>query len=118
MSTYLSEIASIDPAVHDLDEQLQTPLTTRTEELAGLRLSIMLTAKWEASDTLTAERRSELRDELADLRFLYLDKIDKIAMAFGVQRAIETKEEVERAVAVPKDMSPSVMPIELEQLNF
>ena len=39
----------------------------------------------------TPERRAELRDDLRLLRKHYGDKIDEIAMTFGVQQAMETQ---------------------------
>ena len=36
----------------------------------------------------------------------YGDKIDEIAMTFGVQQAIETADEVERTVVVPLELKP------------
>ena len=46
------------------------------------------------------ERRAELRDELVLLRKHYGDKVDEIAMTFGVQKAMKTKEQVERTGAL------------------
>lgn len=89
-----------------------------TQELCSLRFSIILLARWEASPNLQKDNLAELRDELADLRVLYFDKIDEIAMTFGVQQAIETKDTVERNVTVPKDMMPPMKPKEQEQLYF
>ncbi len=86
-------------------------LNYETEELAALRFSIILTARWAASDNETPERRAELSDELALLRRHYGDKIDEIAMTFGVQQAIETQNHVERAVIMPRDAKPIPMKI-------
>jgi hypothetical protein len=76
-------------------------LASWSEELAELRYSIILTAKWEAAASEDVERREVLRDELVDLRSQYFEKIDEIAMTFGVQSAMDAKEEVERRVNVP-----------------
>ena len=118
MPTYTTGAASINPATRYLDEQRKMKLAASAEELAGIRFSIMLTAKWEASDSQTPERRGELRAELSILRSLYLNQIDDIAMAFGVQEAMDLKDEVERTVTVPKEMSLSEMPIETDELYF
>lgn len=118
MFPHMLEAASIDPAVANEDEQQNAMFAASAEELAGLRFSILLTAKWEASDTVTDERRAELRTELSNLRSLYLDQIDKFAMAFGVQSAIEAKEEIERSVELPDDMVTAMIPIEPEELYF
>jgi hypothetical protein len=110
--------ASITPAARFLDQLERALLAGQTDELAGLRFSILLTSKWEASDTVPGERRAELRQELSILRSLYLNQLDEIAMSFGVQKAIELKEEIERTVSIPEDMCPSAMPTEWEELYF
>ena len=46
------------------------------------------------------------------LRKHYGDKIDEIAMTFGVQQAMETQDEVERTVVVPRDVKPISRKIE------
>jgi len=84
-----------------------TELGFLTEELARIRFAILLTARWEADDAEDAEHRKELLAELADLRRLYYDKIDEIAMTFGVAQAIRTKAEVERAVVLPHEHRPA-----------
>jgi hypothetical protein len=109
---------SITSAARSLDQLESALLAGLTDELAGLRFSILLTSKWEASDTIAAERRAELRQELSILRSLYLNQVDEIAMSFGVQAAIDTKEEIERTVVLPDDMRPSAMPLDMEELYF
>jgi hypothetical protein len=69
-----------------------------------LRFSIILTARWADSDSESPDRRAELRADLAQLRKHYGDKIDEIAMTFGVDQAMKAKEEVERTVVVPRDI--------------
>jgi hypothetical protein len=105
-------------AARNQAEQRSAKLAAQTEEMAGLRFSILLTAKWESSDTLSGERRAELRAELSILRSLYLNQMDEIAMTFGVQTAIEVKEEIERTVLLPNDMKPPMMTVEWEELYF
>lgn len=68
-----------------------------------LRFSVILTARWQASDSESRERRAELKNELELLRKHYGDKIDEIALAFGVTAAMNAKEDVERSVIVPRD---------------
>ncbi len=63
-----------------------------TEELAALRFSIILTARWEASDDESPSVAPSLRGELALLRNHYGDKIDEIAMTFGVAAGDEDEE--------------------------
>jgi hypothetical protein len=89
------------PATRFVQEQREQLFASEMEELAGLRFSIIITAKWEASGEEDQQRREELRLELEDLRGRYLDKIDRIAMTFGVSRAMQAKEEVERNVTMP-----------------
>jgi len=101
MSTYVLDAVSLDPRSLCRFEEPENRLAARTEELAELRYSIILTAKWEAAASEDVERRDQLRAELVDLRSLYGEKIDEIAMTFGVQSAIDAKEAVEREVTVP-----------------
>ena len=81
-------------------------LAACTEELAALRFLVILTARWEASDSLEREYRKLMRRDLAHLRRRYSDRIDEIAMSFGVQPAMDAKEDVERNVVVPRGMRP------------
>jgi hypothetical protein len=96
--------ASINPAARYVRESREALLAYDIEELAVLRFSIILTARWEASGSEEPDRRAELRSELAILRKHYGDKIDEIAMTFGVVAGMNAKEEVERTVVVPRDM--------------
>jgi hypothetical protein len=102
------EIAFEGPASRYVRERPRTSLSDAVEQLAGLRFSIVLSARQESSGVLTAPARAELRDELRRLRSRYSDKIDEIAMNYGVQAAIDAKEGVEREVVVPKTMMPPV----------
>jgi len=94
------------PASRYVLEHFQANLGDAVEQLAGLRFSIVLSAKWESSGALSGLARTELRDELRKLRVKYSDKIDEIAMNYGVQAAIVSQEGVEREVRVPKKMTP------------
>jgi hypothetical protein len=118
MSTYLLDAVSIGPASQNAREKQETSLVANTEELAGLRFSIILTALWEASANVDVEHRNDLRSELAGLRRNYSEKIDTIAMTFGVQNAMNAKKEVERTVAIPQGMKPLMKPGEDDQLYF
>ena len=104
------DLATIGPASRYIRETRDELLTYETEELAAVRFSIILTARWAASNDETPERRAELREELELLRKHYGDKIDEIAMTFGVQQAIETRDEVERTVIVPVEVKPIANP--------
>lgn len=114
MSTQLQhaplDLAANGPASRYIRETSIELLDYEIEELAALRFSIILTARWAASDNETPDRRAELRDELALLRKHFGDKVDEIAMIFGVQQAIETQNQVERAVVVPRDAKPISTP--------
>jgi hypothetical protein len=118
MSAHLLDTASFGPASRYVQEQQHASLSANTEELAGLRFSIILTAKWEASASADEERRNELRGELSGLRRHYSQKIDEIAMTFGVQCAIKAKEDVERSVAIPLGMKPLLTQDEDNQIYF
>lgn len=85
-----------------LEEGQDATLATATEALARLRFSILLTARWEAEETGDAERRGELRDELARIRAQYFERIDDIAMTYGVQQAMDAQQDVERSVTLPR----------------
>jgi hypothetical protein len=94
------------PASRFALERYQPSLADAVEQLAGLRFSIVLSVRWESSGDLSGSARAELREELRQLRSQYADKIDEIAMNYGVQAAMEAKEGVEREVKVPKLMAP------------
>jgi hypothetical protein len=98
------DVATVGPVSTYIRETRAVLLTCETDELAALRFSIILTARWEASDSETPDRRAELRADLALLRKHYGDKVDEIAMTFGVDQAMKAKEEVERTVVVPREM--------------
>lgn len=106
MSAEMINTALIGPASRFAQEKQDSTLAAATEELAGLRFSILLSSAWEASDAVTKRRRGELRTELSRLRGLYLHKVDEIAMSFGVQAAMEAKDEVELTVDLPAGMEP------------
>ncbi|MGH9561964.1 MAG: hypothetical protein ACRD3S_10965 [Terracidiphilus sp.] len=100
------EASLLGPASSYIRETREALLAYETEELGALRLSIILTARWEASEDESPEQRAELRADLALLRRHYDDKIDEIAMTFGVTSAMKAKERVERTVTVPRDLRP------------
>ena len=56
-----------------------------------------------------APRRTRRRRRRQLLRQHYGDKVDEIAMTFGIQQAMMTKEEVERTVIVPRETKPFSM---------
>lgn len=92
------------PVAVPVTRYVQEGLAACTEDLARLRFSIVLTAKWEASERGDALHRKELHTDLEQLHGLYFRKIDEIAMNFGVQEAMEAKEKVERAMSVPRGL--------------
>jgi hypothetical protein len=97
-------ITAIGPTTPHVLETREELFAYDTEELSALRFSVILTARWAASDSESPDRRAELRADLAQLRKHYEDKIDEIAMTFGVDQAMKAKEEVERTVIVPYDV--------------
>jgi hypothetical protein len=94
------------PASRYVKESREAMLAYETEELAALRFSIILTARWEASDDEDPQQRAELRADLSLLRRHFDDKIDEMAMTFGVEEAMKAKDTVERTVVVPRDLKP------------
>jgi len=110
MPNQVLEAVATAPASQRTHEQAEPHLAVVTGELATLRFSVILTAKWVSSEVESAERSTELRNELVELRRLYDDKIDQIAMTFGVQRAIKAKEEVERTVTLSRGIKSRTAP--------
>jgi hypothetical protein len=98
--------AAMEPATIYIRETRDELLAYEKDELAALRFSIILTARWEHSGRETPDRRAELGADLALLRNHYEDKIDEIAMTFGVEQAMKVKAEVERTVFVPREVKP------------
>jgi hypothetical protein len=118
MPALAQEMAAIVPAAVYARLRRESNLAAMTQELSGLRFSIILLARWEAARTMDARNMVELRRELKQMRTLYSDKIDTMAMTFGVQQAMDTKADVERSVVVPKNMAPLLRLEEQEQLYF
>jgi len=118
MSTHLLDAASMGPGSRYIHEDRKRTLSLRTEELAALRFSILLTARWEGAAEEDKARRDELRAELECLRHQYSEKIDEIAMTLGVQSAMNAQDEVQRNVEIPLDMKPPVVPGEEDYLIF
>src|ERR1035437_1479050 len=112
MSTHLLDAASTGTASRCFQERQQNLLAESVEDLANLRFSIILTARWKSSASEDLERRSELRSELVKLRRKYSLKIDHIAMSFGIQSAMVAKEEVERNTCVPLGIDYQLAPCE------
>ena len=104
----------LGPASRYIRETRDALLAYEAEELAALRFSIILTARWEASEDESPEQRAELRADLELLRLHYGDKIDEIAMTFGVKEAMKAKEHVEHTVVAPHEMKPIVIQREAE----
>lgn len=83
-------------------ETMESKLAASIDELAKLRFSTVLTARFATSPNQPPERQEELRERLADLRRQYFEKIDEIAMTLSVEAAMKAKEEVERTVSIPR----------------
>jgi hypothetical protein len=118
MPARLQETAAIVPAAVHVRLKRETNLSAMTQELAGLRFSIILLARWEAARSVDETTLADLREELAQLRLQYFKTIDELAMAFGVQQAMETRQSVERSVIVPKNLAPPLKWLEPAQLYF
>jgi hypothetical protein len=118
MSTAVLDSAALIPATLYARLRREPNFSAFLEELTGLRFSIVLLARWQASDYVEKENRAELCHELTRVRSLYFDTIDEMAMAFGVQQAMNAQKEVERTVEVPCDMMPPMATREDEQLYF
>lgn len=98
------------PAPYDFTEIIPANnLAVCTEKLADLRFLIILTARWENSDNVDREQRELTRQDLIRLRKQYSEQIDVIAMSFGVQEAMDAKEDVERRIQVPPGIQPPAM---------
>jgi hypothetical protein len=104
--THPPEFAVEGATTESVVERQHATLVEAIEQLAGLRFAIVLSARWESSEDLELSERNDLREELRMLRTRYSDKIDQIAMTYGVQAAINAKEGVEREVKIPKTMLP------------
>lgn len=100
MLTHFAEMVGIDYGSPYANEKREILLATVREELASLRFSIIVTARWEwsASEDHDVERRDDLRADLQLLRRNYSEKIDEIAMTFGVDCAMKAQTDVERTV--------------------
>lgn len=118
MSTAVLDQAALIPAAIHVRIRREPNLDAFYQELAGLRFSIVLLARWQSADTLDEDNRAELREELSHLRKLYFDAIDEMAMSFGIAQAMGAKDEVERNVEVPPDMMPPMAARHNEQLYF
>jgi hypothetical protein len=99
------DLTTIGSASRHVSERREALLADDTEELGTLRFAIILTSRWADSDSESPDHRAELRADLVLLRKHYSDKIDEIAMTFGVEQAMKAKEEVERTVVVPRDIA-------------
>jgi hypothetical protein len=107
MSTSLLSGPPLVPASLHLRLKCQTNLAAFTEELASLRYSILMLTRWEATRDLDCEGLAHLRSEVAELRALFFETIDQIAMCFGVQQAMDAQQEVERTVTASKGPMPA-----------
>ncbi len=112
MPADLLDAAPTTPGFVHTQAEHEYLLAAAREELASLRFATILTARWEAAARHDVVRRNEMRADLKSLRRQYSDRIDKIAMTFGIQSAIDAKEEVERSVFVPKFADAPELPNE------
>ena len=110
MSSLTPAVLLIDPDSRYAYDDAEALLAGSTEQLARLRFTIILVARWEPSSGVTLKRRKEMHTELTRLRGLYLGMVDELAMAYGVHQALMTLNYVERTVCVPKGMLPLASP--------
>ncbi|MGC1463425.1 MAG: hypothetical protein WA802_14575 [Terracidiphilus sp.] len=92
------------PRPMDILTERKDLLAAIKDELASLRFSIILVSRQETAASENLDRRNELRARLADLRYRFSEKIDDIAMKYGIQDAMDAKEDVERNVFVPRNI--------------
>jgi molecular chaperone DnaK (HSP70) len=118
MSVFMSDAISTCPASRSEHEKEETSLAATINDLAVLRFSIVVTAKWEVAESEDTERRTELRTELSNLRHLYFEKLDQIAMTFGVEQAMKAKEEVEGNFKTSREIKPAMTPSDAGPLYF
>ena len=90
-------------------------LSARREELGGLWLAILLTARWEAQETESRQQREDLQAELDQLRLQYYGAIDEIAMTFGVPEAMAMLQAVERNVRLPREIKRRKIRVRCEE---
>jgi hypothetical protein len=113
MATFEST-SVLSPAWHARKKQ-PTDLSAWSEELSGLWLAILLTARWEAQETESQERREDLQAELDQLRLQYYGAIDGIAMTFGVSQAMAMLQAVERNVRLPQEIKRRKIRVQSEE---
>ena len=103
-------VVLIDPDSRYAYDDAEALLAGSTDQLARLRFTTILVARWEPSSGVTSHRRKEMRTELTRLRNLYLGMVDELAMAYGVHHALMTRNYVERTVCIPKCILPPASP--------
>jgi hypothetical protein len=114
MSTATFDSTSLLSPTKHAREKEQKLLSARSEDLSGLWLAILLTARWEAQETESDERREDLQAELDQLRLQYYGVIDEIAMTFGISQAMAMLESVERNVRLPKEITRGRVRVQCE----
>ena len=118
MSAATCSAALFEPEIHFIDDSPEAHLAGDMHELSNLRYAILLRAGWVAAGGLEEHYRNELLIDLQQLRWLYMDKVDVMAMTFGTALALKAKEEVERQVVVPEGIKPPVQPALLGEYSF
>jgi len=106
MTASLLDSAPIVPASVHAHFRHETTLAAMTQELASVHSSMLVLVRSAKPHSLDAGDLARVREEVAQLRVLYFEKIDEIAISFGVQRAIEAKESVECSVKILSGMLP------------
>ncbi len=87
-------------------EASEALLSDATVELAHLRLLLVAKMQWRPHGVGSPSHAyAAQRAEVRRLRNRYFEKIDEIAMRFGVQAAMNAQDEVERTLASSRTAS-------------
>lgn len=99
--------AILDAVVTDsAPETSEVLLSDATVELARLRLSLVAKMQWRSHGLGSPSHAyAAQRAEVRRLRSQYFEKIDEIAMRFGVQAAMNAQDAVERKLASSRPAS-------------
>ena len=118
MSMPILEDTSLHQLVESAMEAQPASLASARAELARLRYMAILTARWESSNGFDSRNSAALRNDHTQIRSLYSEKIDEIAMTFGIQQALDAQDYVERNVVVPQSARMPGMQHEEDDLEF
>lgn len=106
--------ASTDSIPRSLLNRTENSLAARIDELASLRFSLMLAARYADSENQKVGHRDELRARLKVLRRQYSEKIDEIAIGLSATDTMRVLEQVEQNVVIPRGIQLSIESLEEE----